>query len=69
MIGADSRVQRLCRYITRPASWLERLSTNGAGQVVYALKSRHRDSTTHALFSGEEFIARLAAGRAALVEH
>ena len=27
------RIERLCRYITRPVLALERLSTNGAGQV------------------------------------
>jgi hypothetical protein len=28
------RLERLCRYITRPALCLEQLSTNAAGQVV-----------------------------------
>ena len=55
------RLERLCRYITRPALCLERLSTNTAGQVVYALKNPFRDGTTHILFSPEDFIARLAA--------
>jgi hypothetical protein len=34
------RIERLCRYITRPALALERLSTNEAGQVVYQLTNR-----------------------------
>ncbi|MGA0839956.1 MAG: transposase [Pseudomonadales bacterium] len=55
------RLERLCRYITRPALCLERLSTNGAGQVVYQLKNPYRDGTTHILFSPADFIARLAA--------
>jgi hypothetical protein len=55
------RLERLCRYITRPALCLERLSTNVAGQVVYQLKNPFRDGTTHILFSPEDFIARLAA--------
>jgi hypothetical protein len=55
------RLERLCRYITRPSLSLERLSTNAAGQVVYALKNPFRDGTTHILFSPEDFIARLAA--------
>lgn len=55
------RLERLCRYITRPALCLERLSTNAAGQVVYQLKNPYRDGTTHVLFSPEDFIARLAA--------
>ncbi len=55
------RLERLCRYITRPALCLERLSTNAAGQVVYALKNPFRDGTTHVLFTPQDFIARLAA--------
>jgi len=55
------RLERLCRYITRPALCLERLSTNAAGQVVYQLKNPFRDGTTHVLFSPQDFIARLAA--------
>jgi len=55
-----NRLERLCRYTTRPALRLERLSTNAAGQVVYRLKNPFRDGTTHILFSPEDFIARLA---------
>ena len=55
------RLERLCRYITRPALCLERLSTNAAGQIVYTLKNPFRDGTSHVLFSPEDFIARLAA--------
>ena len=55
------QLERLCRYITRPALCLERLSTNAAGQVVYQLKNPFRDGTTHILFSPEDFGARLAA--------
>ncbi len=44
------RIERLCRYITRPALALERLSTNGEGQVVYQLKTPYRDGTTHFVF-------------------
>jgi hypothetical protein len=55
------RIERLCRYITRPALALERLSTNGAGQVVYQLKTPYRDGATHFVFEPLEFLARLAA--------
>jgi ribosomal protein S27E len=55
------RLERLCRYITRPALCLERLSTNAAGQVAYQLKNPFRDGTTHILFSPQDFVARLAA--------
>ena len=55
------RVERLCRYITRPALCVDRLSTNAAGQVVYQLKNPFRDGTTHVLSSPGDFIGRLAA--------
>lgn len=48
------RLERLCRYITRPAIANERLSRNGKGQVLLQLKSPWRDGTTH--------IVRVAAG-------
>ena len=55
------RLERLCRYVTRPAVCLERLSTNAAGQVSYELKHPFRDGTTHFFFTPEDFLARLAA--------
>ena len=55
------RLECLCRYVTRPAVCLERLSTNAAGQVSYELKHPFRDGTTHILFTPEDFLARLAA--------
>ncbi len=39
-------IERLCRYITRPALALERLSTNEVGQVVYQLKTPYSESAT-----------------------
>ena len=47
--GAHQReeLERLCRYITRPAIANERLSRNGKGQVLLQLKSPWRDGTTH----------------------
>lgn len=55
------RLERICRYITRPALCLERLSVDTSGQVVYELKHPFRDGTTHVLFSPQDLIARLAA--------
>jgi len=54
-------IERLCRYVTRPALALERLSTNRAGQVIYQLKTPYRDGTTHYVFEPLDFLARLAA--------
>ena len=36
-------LERLCRYITRPAIANERLKRNPAGQVVLQLKSPYRN--------------------------
>ena len=55
-------LERLCRYITRPALANERVRCNGAGhQVVLKLKAPWRDGTTHRVMSHLEFMQRLAA--------
>ncbi len=54
-------LERLCRYITRPALANERVRCNGAGQVVLTLKTPWRDGTTHLVMSPLEFMQRLAA--------
>jgi hypothetical protein len=41
------RLERLCRYITRPALSDERVHCNAAGQVELKLNTPWRDSTTH----------------------
>jgi hypothetical protein len=55
------RLERLCRYITRPALSDERIQVNAAGQVELELKTPWRDGTTHLLMSPLEFMQRLAA--------
>jgi len=55
------RLERLCRYVTRPAIALERLSLNRRGEVLLAPKRPFRDGTTHLRFTPEDFMARLAA--------
>ena len=62
-VAGDQRkeLERLCRYITRPAIANERLSRNAKGQVVLQLKSAYRDGTTHIVMSALEFMQRLAA--------
>ncbi len=54
-------LERLCRYITRPAIANERLSRNAKGQVVLQLKSPYRDGTTHIVMQPQEFMRRLTA--------
>ena len=55
------QLERLCRYITRPAIANERLKLNAAGQVVLQLKSAYRDGATHVIMSPLQFMQRLAA--------
>jgi hypothetical protein len=61
--GANERkaLERLCRYITRPALANERVQCNAAGQVVLKLKTPWHDGTTHIVLSPLEFMQRLAA--------
>lgn len=55
------KVERLCRYIARPAVSEKRLSLTATGKVRYELKSPYRNGTTHVIFEPVDFIARLAA--------
>ncbi len=54
-------LERLCRYITRPALGHKRLSRTRAGEVVLQLKTPYRDGTTHLVMTPLEFLQRLAA--------
>ena len=60
---ADQRqkLERLCRYISRPPVAEKRLSLTSGGNVRYQLKTPYRDGTTHVIFEPLDFIARLAA--------
>ena len=65
--GVDARanqrrkLERLCRYIARPAVSEQRLSLTAQGKVRYQLKTPYRDGTTHVIFEPLDFISRLAA--------
>ncbi len=52
MARADERqkLERLCRYVSRPAVSEKRLSLTPNGQVRYQLKTPYRDGTTHVIF-------------------
>ncbi|MCA3135502.1 MAG: transposase [Rhodocyclaceae bacterium] len=54
-------LERLCRYITRPALANERLSRNAKRQVVLKGESPYRDGTTHIVLQPQAFTRRLAA--------
>ncbi len=55
------RVERLCRYAARPPVATERMSRREDGKLVYQLRHRWRDGTTHVLFDGVELVEKLAA--------
>ena len=55
------RLERLCRYVGRPAVASERLSKLDDGRLLYELRHRWRDGTTHVAFEPLELIDRLAA--------
>lgn len=55
------KLERLCRYISRPAVSEKRLSLTPGGNVRYQLKTPYRDGTTDVIFEPLDFIARLVA--------
>ena len=55
------KLERLCRYISRPAVSEKRLSLTSTGKVRYELKTPYRNGTTHVIFEPVDFMARLAA--------
>jgi hypothetical protein len=55
------RLERLCRYVARPPVATERLSRLPDGQLLYRLKHRWRDGTTHVVFDPLELVEKLAA--------
>jgi len=55
------RLERLARYAGRPPLAAERLSVLGDGRLLYRLKRRWRDGTTHVIYEPLELIERLAA--------
>jgi hypothetical protein len=54
------RLQRLCRYAARPPVATERLSRLDDGRLIYRLKHRWRDGTTHVVFEPGELVEKLA---------
>lgn len=44
------KLERLCRYISRPAVSEKRLSMISHGNIRYQLKKPYRDGTTHVIF-------------------
>jgi hypothetical protein len=55
------KLEKLCRYVARPAVAEVRLQLRSSGDIVLKLKHPYSDGTTHLLFSGLELIEKLAA--------
>jgi len=55
------KLERLCRYVSRPPIAADRLALTSSGQVRYALKTPYRDGTTHIVLEPLDLMARLAA--------
>ncbi len=55
------KLEKICRYIARPAVSEERLSTNDKGDVVYKFKKPWDDGTSAIKLTPMEFMERLAA--------
>jgi hypothetical protein len=53
------KLERLCRYITRPPISTKRLSMTRNGRVRNELKTPWRNGTTHVIFEPLDFISRL----------
>lgn len=56
-----AKLERICRYVARPAISEERLSLTSTGKVRYELKTPYHDGTTHVFFEPLDFMAKLAA--------
>jgi hypothetical protein len=56
--GQRGKVERLCRYIARPAISKQRLSLTPTGKLRYELKTPFRNGTTHVIFEPLDFMYR-----------
>jgi hypothetical protein len=59
--GQRERLERLCRYALRPPVAQDRLRLTDEGRVLFGLRHRWADGTTHLVFDPTELLARLAA--------
>jgi hypothetical protein len=60
-LGQRAKLERLCRYVSRPPVATGRLAMTSSGQVRYQLKTAYRDGTTHIVMEPLDLLARLAA--------
>ena len=55
-----AKLERLCRYVSRPPVAVDRMALTASGQVRYTLKMPPRDGTTHIVLEALDLMARLA---------
>lgn len=55
------KLEKLCRYVARPAVAESRLKLKNNGDVLLRLKKPYSDGTSHLVFSPLEFLEKLAA--------
>ncbi len=60
-VTAPLAYEKLCRYVARPPVATQPLSRLPDGLLLYHLKHRWRDGTTHVLFEPLELVEKLAA--------
>ena len=59
--GQRQKLERLCRYVSRPPVAVERMALTSSGHVRYTLKTPYRDGTTHIVLEPLDLMARMAA--------
>ena len=59
--GQRGQLEKLCRYVTRPAICLKRLEVRSDGLISWSLPKAWRDGTKAFILTPYQFIARLAA--------
>lgn len=57
--GQRTKLERLCRYVSRPPLAVDRLALTASGQVRYTLKTPCRDGTTHIVMEPLDLMALL----------
>jgi hypothetical protein len=55
------KLERLCRYVSRPPVAVDRMVLTASGQVRHTLKRPYRGGTTHIVLEPLDLMARLAA--------
>jgi hypothetical protein len=55
--GQHAKLERLCRYVSRPPLAVDRLALSASGQVRYTLQTPYCNGTTHLVPEPRDFMA------------